>query len=121
MFPDFIGIGAQKAGTTWLYHNLRTHPQIWIPRKEVHYFDQKFGDSSFSLRSRIFGKEPENQRWRNQVRHWSRVHLKNFSPSGLLWVYKYYMRPPNDEWYASLFEPRKGRIAGEITPNYSVL
>jgi sulfotransferase family protein len=121
-FPDFIGIGAQKAGTTWLYHNLRKHPQIWMPRKELHYFDHRFGDdASFSLRSRIFGNEPEDQRWRSQVRHWTSVHLRNFSLSGLLWVYKYYMRPPSDDWYASLFEPRKRRIAGEITPNYSVL
>ncbi len=28
--PDFIGIGAQKAGTTWLYENLRNHPQIYM-------------------------------------------------------------------------------------------
>jgi hypothetical protein len=26
VFPDFLGIGAQKAGTTWLYENLRVHP-----------------------------------------------------------------------------------------------
>jgi hypothetical protein len=30
-FPDFLGIGAQKAGTTWLHHNLRSHPDIWPP------------------------------------------------------------------------------------------
>jgi len=23
-FPDFVSIGAQKAGTTWLYQNLAT-------------------------------------------------------------------------------------------------
>ena len=56
VYPDFIGIGAQKAGTTWLYHNLRNHPQIWIPRKEVHYFDHRIKETSFSLRERVFGK-----------------------------------------------------------------
>ena len=122
MYPDFIGIGAQKAGTTWLYHNLRNHPGIWIPRKEVHYFDQRIKDAdSFSLRSRVFGKGEADKKWRNQVRHWTGVHLKNRSLGGLWWVYKFYMRAPGDEWYASIFEPRKGRIAGEITPNYSVL
>ena len=45
MFPDFIGIGAQKAGTTWLDRNLRAHPQIWMPeRKELHYFDRRIAD-----------------------------------------------------------------------------
>jgi hypothetical protein len=37
---DFLGIGAQKGGTTWLYHQLARHPQIAFPRgKEVHYWD----------------------------------------------------------------------------------
>src|SRR5215210_3954845 len=122
MYPDFIGIGAQKAGTTWLYHNLRNHPGIWIPRKEVHYFDQKIKEtSSFSLRSKVFGKGEADKKWRTQVKHWTGVHLKNRSLPGLLWVYKFYMRAPGDDWYASIFEPRKGRIAGEITPNYSIL
>ena len=40
--PDFIGIGAQKAGTTWLHRNLQAHPEIWMPtEKELHYFDEK--------------------------------------------------------------------------------
>ena len=41
--PDFLGIGAQKAGTTWLWENLRRHPEIFVPeKKELHYFDNKF-------------------------------------------------------------------------------
>lgn len=36
----FIGIGAQKAGTTWLYEQLRKHPDIRFPAgKEVHFWD----------------------------------------------------------------------------------
>ncbi len=41
MFPDFLCIGAQRSGTTWLHHNLRQHPEIWMPPlKELHYFDE---------------------------------------------------------------------------------
>jgi hypothetical protein len=41
--PDFLGIGAQKAGTTWLYENLRCHPDVFLPdKKELHYFDRRF-------------------------------------------------------------------------------
>lgn len=37
----FVGIGAQKAGTTWLYEMLRQHPEISFPAgKEVHYWDK---------------------------------------------------------------------------------
>jgi hypothetical protein len=38
---DFLGIGAQKAGTSWLYENLARHPQLRFPGgKEMHYWDQ---------------------------------------------------------------------------------
>jgi hypothetical protein len=38
--PDFLIIGAQKAGTTWLKEQLRQNPRIFMPKREVHYFDQ---------------------------------------------------------------------------------
>ena len=38
--PNFICIGAAKAGTTTLYDVLREHPQIYLPPvKETHFFD----------------------------------------------------------------------------------
>lgn len=37
--PHFLGIGAQKAGTTTLFKLLASHAEISVPRKkEVHYF-----------------------------------------------------------------------------------
>jgi len=39
--PDFLCIGAHKAGSTWLYQQLDSHPDFWMPPvKELHYFDQ---------------------------------------------------------------------------------
>lgn len=39
---DFLGIGAQKAGTTWLYAQLDRHPQVRFPAgKEVHFWDRR--------------------------------------------------------------------------------
>ena len=37
--PSFLGIGATKAGTTWLFHQLRHHPEVYV-LNEVHYFDR---------------------------------------------------------------------------------
>ena len=38
--PAFIGIGAGRSGTTWLWRMLRRHPRIFLPpRKEIHYFN----------------------------------------------------------------------------------
>ncbi len=41
--PEFLGIGAQKCGTTWLHENLARHPDLFLPAgKELHYFDWHF-------------------------------------------------------------------------------
>ena len=42
MLPNFLHIGAEKSGTTWLYSRLRRHPDIFMPDvKELHYFNSK--------------------------------------------------------------------------------
>jgi hypothetical protein len=48
--PDFLIIGAPKAGTTWLAENLDAHPQIFMGKRpwchdptELRYFSQDFG------------------------------------------------------------------------------
>jgi hypothetical protein len=40
--PNFLIIGAPKAGTTSLYHNLKAHPQVYMSSlKEVHFFSEE--------------------------------------------------------------------------------
>ncbi len=37
--PNFLIIGAAKAGTTALYHYLKQHPQVYMsPEKETNFF-----------------------------------------------------------------------------------
>jgi len=42
--PNFLGIGAQRAGTTWLHAQMRSHPEVYLPRrrKELHFFDRYY-------------------------------------------------------------------------------
>lgn len=40
--PDFIGIGVQRGGTSWLYQCFKEHPDILMPGKEIHFFDQQY-------------------------------------------------------------------------------
>lgn len=43
----FLSVGAMKAGTTWLYNQLRHHPDIYFtPEKEIHYFAYNEGISN---------------------------------------------------------------------------
>lgn len=37
---DFIGVGAQKAGTSWVYACLYEHPEVCAPVKEIHFFSR---------------------------------------------------------------------------------
>jgi hypothetical protein len=52
VLPDFLVIGAQRAGTTALYHALVRHPHILgaVADKEVHFFDLRYGDGMEAYR-----------------------------------------------------------------------
>ena len=57
MLPNFIIIGAPRAGTTWLAANLREHPEIFMPPvKELHFFDAEYEKGI-----------PHYERWFNQA------------------------------------------------------
>src|SRR5436190_21297048 len=41
--PDFVCIGMPKAGTGWLFDQLRFHPDFWMPPvKEIDYLHRPF-------------------------------------------------------------------------------
>jgi len=44
--PDFIIAGVQKCGTTALQRVLRRHPEIYMPGRELHFFDKRRGPTS---------------------------------------------------------------------------
>ena len=40
---QFIGIGAGKSGSTWLYENIRAHPEVFKGNpKEIQYFNKHY-------------------------------------------------------------------------------
>jgi len=44
MLPNFIGIGVQRSGTTWIYEMLKNHPQVCMsPEKEINFFNNHYG------------------------------------------------------------------------------
>jgi Sulfotransferase domain len=63
--PDFVGIGVQKAGTTWWYDLIVNHPQVYVSslsRKERHFFlrfaIEAFGQSDVADYHRWFPRYP---------------------------------------------------------------
>jgi hypothetical protein len=118
--PTFLGIGAPRAGTTWLHVNLRKHPEIWLtPVKEIHYFDTRQRDDlrgnfykrHLAKRARLYlSRETYQERWRERTLF-----------SELAWDLHFFIPPRTNRWYQRIFRPGPGQIAGEITPAYSVL
>ncbi len=114
--PNFLGIGAQKAGTTWLHHNLQQHPQVWLPPyKEIHYFDQIHLDKSQIIEKNrlvILRNELDKTIQGETVSYSYLNFLANIALSEVR----------NDQWYLSLFSSAVSKRAiGEITPGYSIL
>ena len=113
--PDFICIGAEKAGTTWLYDNLRKHPEVWLPPppfKELHYFDDKVPNKELLH----IGKFNHG----GIIRRFSPL-LHNPKLGTLRWLWKFNPYKGNSmHWYRSLFT-ETGKVSGDITPLYSTL
>lgn len=120
--PDFLVIGAQKSGTTWLHQNLHAHPDIWLPpEKELHFFDSRL-TSDLGLVERIRGDDPEAERWRRQVRRQAnRLRADRGRWRLAPWYARYFLGRGGMAWYRGLFRPAGNRIAGEVTPDYALL
>src|SRR5206468_9450843 len=98
--PDFICVGPQKTGTGWLYQQLESHPDFWMPPiKELHYFDKL-------SRTKTALPRPRDERdlcFLEGIRSLSgqsHIDLEN---------------------YARLFESKGSLLSGDISPTYSIL
>ena len=114
----FVGIGAQKSGTTWLARMLASHPDIFVtPVKEIHYFDH--------IRALTEQLSPAKRRSRYRKYHqrmWTQWHRFSEYRGQWPWWRDYMSLPIDDTWYQRLFEHRDGKtFAGEITPEYAIV
>ncbi len=56
MLPNFLVIGAPRAGTTYIFKNIELHPNIFMPNpKEIHFFDRSY-DRGISFYEKYFKK-----------------------------------------------------------------
>ncbi len=52
--PNFLILGPPRTGTTWLYHCLSNHKEIFLPRvKQLHFFDKFFHKGVHWYKSRF--------------------------------------------------------------------
>jgi len=79
-FPDFMVVGPQRTGTTWLHANLREHPEVFFSEpKELFFFNRlverdhlKFTSDRLDYYLRFFSDSPQHwiyKQARALVRH----------------------------------------------------
>lgn len=119
MLPSFLCIGAQKAGTSWLFTQLQSHPGVWVPPiKEVHYFNHLF--------------VPENRKWTKwHIRSATAAALKAYvgRNEDLHFPYVQYLvnlgsnEVFTEGWYRRVFDlpAAAGKLMGDMTPEYSTI
>lgn len=115
-----VGLGAQRAGSTWLTHYLRAHPDVFVSGvKELHYFDAIYVSGHAASVKKLLARQakaiidkttPKGPHAEKETR------LKDIAD-------RTRMSPDGDYSYIRFFEDR---VAGEsvfcdITPAYSML
>lgn len=114
--PHFLGIGAQRSSSTWLYENLKKHPEIWVPPlKEIHFFDT-LGEKR--IETKAYRRHFKRRVWAYFL---SIIKPRSNQYTNLGWDYDYFFKKRGVEWYRAVFRPEIGQIAGEITPAYATL
>jgi hypothetical protein len=109
--PDFVCIGAVKAGTQWLYDQVRSHPDCWMtPIKELHYFNQ----------ARVRAFPPANfLRAGDRARLRRRADPRALAFFSALRMCEGYGLEP--DLYRSLFLPKGDKKSGDVSPGYCAL
>jgi hypothetical protein len=123
--PDFLCVGAQKAGTTWLYANLSSHPGILMPPvKEVAYFSTLYvpGWAKADTDHRAFQVAQARRHWDAADRPAGKGPRPEVRARVLAALDALSREPMDDAAYATLFEGcGVDQVCGEISPQYCVL
>jgi hypothetical protein len=98
-FPDFLIVGPQRTGTTWLHENLRDHPEVfWPGLKEIFFF------------SRL--REPDHPKFQSDRLDW---YLGLFRDPAWLWAAKNFF---SLRLCGRFYRPR---LFGEATASYAAM
>ncbi|HEY3799679.1 MAG TPA: sulfotransferase [Caulobacteraceae bacterium] len=116
--PTFLCIGAQKAGTSWLYQVLREHKEIWLgPFKEYQYFNSLFVKQHTAW-----------TRWHIKVSAERAVRQYITQPNKIDFTYLSYLTQIANEqlmftedWYSHIFSRGGLAVKGDVTPEYCTI
>jgi hypothetical protein len=102
---DFICIGAQKSGTSWLYNVLYESEELYLPRKEIHFFSKNLCLKNVEWYDKLFSAKKSNQ----LAGEFSTTYLSSTSAPRLIYEYN-----PNCKFILILRNPVDRAISGLI-------
>lgn len=118
-----FGIGAAKAGTTWLYRYLAAHPEVRLPAvKELHYFDT-CETGRFERQLQRLQRERRRRKARlptGDARLDKRLQREVWAYTGWMNVIR---EGRNDAGYIAFLNHNAegAKLVGDITPAYATL
>ena len=125
--PDFLGIGGQRCGSTWLHAMMRQSRQVWLPPvKELHYFDGIQQPMQIGRRASGTLLLPIHvRRYVNFIRKPALEYVRDSLHFGadVEFFARFAIPSTSLSWYGGLFAGarRRGLPCGDITPAYGVL
>ncbi len=106
----FLNVGVMKAGTTWLYEQLKNHPDIsFLPEKEIHYFSTVSGGWDLLSHEERMRKFFINVEGKSFERFQETI-------SGICW-YADYALPAhiNNAWYQGLYKHASSKYCADFS------
>jgi len=129
MSDFFLIAGVPKAGTSWLWHNLKQYDEIFLtPKKEIFYFDRsyKYPTPSFFAEQnyikRILGNTQSSIETRQEVKKLIRWSIQEKSFLKFLYYMRYILGAGNIKWYKNLINQGADKmLCGEASTTYCIL
>lgn len=115
--PDFLCVGAQKSGTTWLEKFLRKQQSIWLPPlKELNFFNNLVFKSN-SAYSGSWRRKTALSRLKNAL-----TYNVNIEQPWFEFLVHLCKERIDISWYTDIFKRAPGdKVSGELTPEYMLL
>lgn len=123
--PDFVCIGPEKTGTSWLYKMLGLHPGVWLPPvKELRFLNEGNLFPEHSLKNVLLDSHWHYKSLRrtlavNFARQFCTENIVSAEKYRLFsWILNYCLGSRSFDWYSNLFSMGGEKLGGDVSPMY---
>lgn len=127
-FPDFLIVGPQRTGTTWMSFNLRQHDEIFLSfPKELYFFnrlnieDNRYSKHYYDFKENVFNNPKRAFYEFFKILHFDLIKTGFNRANQLEWYLSFF----EDDWISKLYVKNSGKlqpkVRGEATASYAIL